>query len=48
MCGYLRLTTGESLLANYIVCVVTAEPGLLLSRTSETGAIYRNLECLFM
>ena len=37
--------TGQFVLANNILCVATAEPGLLLSRTSETGTVYRNLEC---
>ena len=47
MCGYLRLMTVQSVLANNIACVATAEPGLLLSGTSGTGGIYRNSECLF-
>ena len=47
MHGYLRLVTGQSVLANNIVCVATAVPGLPQSRISENGAIYRNLEYLF-
>ena len=45
MCGYLRLVTGQFVLANNAVCVATAVPGLPLSRTSENGVINRNLEC---
>ena len=48
MYGDLRLVAGQSVLANNIVCVATAEPGLLLSRTSETGAIYWNQMLIYV